>query len=1299
MNVIAWFVDSYLQRNKTLLIVILAVLLVRLFMKKLPKKYVYCLWAIVGIRMLFSFQIPSYVSIYQFFPWAEPRSFSYESAREEDGSPKGGLTNDLIQESLSSDAAWPGERQETSETKAVIKGQEENAFGSEGKGQEEIAPGSEAIGREEIASEIEGKGQEENTAASEAQEQEVTVAAKDLFYGIFFGVWLAGVAAVLGIGMFSFVRVRRLVREAVLESGNLWECDGITTPFVLGIFRPRIYVPFHLDDVRKAFVLEHERQHVRRGDPFARLLAYVLLAVYWMNPLVWLSYFCFIRDQEMSCDEAVLSRLGADRKKEYGKTLISFATEERFLGFSPVGFGESDAEKRIKNILNYKKPSFWILILGFLIVAGIGVVCLTTAINKSKEPEDNAGSRASQDLDQGGSDTNVAQSISLQKTRSFLADVDGDGKREEIGITDHNKETTIQVTLKDGTSKEISFSGVDLIQTKGEAADLDGDGRDEILLLQSSPLGSTYNWPGKVLVFQLRDGEWRQLSDELFYPEEGEYVYQEYCPKHVSDNICIGVRIETMPDGIRLNLLYGMAQMAAHGREGVLRLDCTYQAEPEEGWQVRYIYMGHDYPSNVSLLQSKYHEIYGITLGEEPTETSDVEVSLANKLFFSVPLQYFERNVEADGLGSSLSVSENGSFMGTDVKSGKDLIHTEICEFTGAFTNARRVNGKLYLLTVDGLTYPDENHSYKQGTEQYVTMKPAGIAEGDRFLLYVPGYPVAELPYKVIRALEDQGMPNWYNYALEELPCHVLLNLDQGTIYLSGYSNDYVGQRMETVGLYGELSYPCGADGGISFKSVTRLCADACGLFVQKVTYPFAASQSFTAVVRNEQLAEYLGYKTAHFPHRFSEGASWLLELKTWDEVTVGGKRVLHVTGIPKYKNGSSKGSWGTIHFLIDTENGQHYIRDWYWDNPDSLDLSWRGAYSAEESYDFWDHPVNYKELLKKDARKIDLSATIFGLSVTCEETWNNPENHTHYERRYFYNETLVGKSFGYGESRDYADDLDGDGITELICYAREMEGQDYGDVTVFRRIGNSIYMGRLTEYGSFELPNLDTLSATRRITQHYDPETHILYLTYPIEGGDYNSVSFTYEDMKFTEYSYVEPQANNWKEAYANYVRRSEYQAFSLIYLDDDEIPELFCQEGNYPRRIVSLQDGKLVERPLERNSFCYLEKKGIYFTSGGNNGEFPMEIVQLKDGEFVVLASGYQKSEFIASAESTAPDQMMEFVKYDWNGQSVTEEEYNQKIDAIIERRSTAEPKNLYTPDEMLTLLGMEIMSLAVG
>ena len=1315
MDQVSWFVDTYVQRNKELLIVILAILLIRLFMKKMPKKYVYCLWAIVGIRMLIPLTIPSSVSIYQFFPWVGA------NVQTEGLGQKGkeGLVEELPEETVAvkeaesledsgesmvsawegsdvgEDWLWIAKDEQGSDPVEVEWPEESQVIAQSDFPEEPVDLVSDAPGTEYLSDEDGGSDatvlESVSTSLDEKSSANVSEGKKLPLTLMLFALWLTGAMIVFTIGVVAYVRLRRLVRKAILVEDNVWECDGISTPFVLGVLRPRIYVPFHLGERQREMVLAHERQHLRRLDPYARLLAYLLLAIYWMNPLVWMSYFSFIRDQEMSCDEAVLAKLGTDVKKEYGMTLLSFATQERFVGFSPVAFGESDAEKRIKNVLNYKKPGFWIIVAGIAIVTCLGIVCLTTAkkkqdLGQGPEGQSEAGSPADADEMQDEETNQV----------TLLADLDGDGEKESVSVTDYARgKTTLNATLAGKALKELELQSVELIRTQCSAADLTGDGREELILLQSSPtLADSPNWPGTVLILQVDGDEWRQLGDELFYPETGEYVRQAHYPKQITDQVCIGVRIESMPDGERLHLLFGLS----HGMDGVLRLDCTYQAQPKEGWQVQYAFTGHDYVTNVSLLQGQYHALFGISMGEEPEETIALEESLADKLFYGVPLQEFERMME-EGLGSSLTVLENGSFKGVDVRSGIGLSQTEICEFTGKFANASRVNGRLYLLTVDGLTYPEENNSYKQGDDQYVTIKPIAMANGDRFLLYEPGYPVAELPYKVIRALEDQGMPSWYNYALEELPCYALLNLDQGTVYLSLYLYEYVGQRMETSGLYGDLNYPCGSNGSYSFQSVTRLCADACGLFVQKVMHPMSESKSFTELVRNEQLAEYLEYKTKHFLHRFSDGGSWRLETKTWDYLTIDGARVLHVTCIPKYKNGSAKGSWGTIHFLIDMENGQHYIRDWYWDNPDSLDAAWRGIYSAEEGYDFWDHPVKYEEILKKDAQQIDLNATIFGLPVTCEETWNNPENPTHYERRYYYKDVLVGKSYGYGVSRDYVDDLDGDGITELICYTREMETWDYGEVTVFRRIGNSIYVGRLTEYTSLELPELDALSATRRITHHYDPDSNCLYLSYPVKGGDYKTVPFTYENMRFTEYSYVEPQVNSWKEAYANYVRRSEYQSYSLVYLDGDEIPELFCQDGGYPQRIVTYHDGKIKERYLERNAFLYHEKEGIYYTTGGNMGEFPMEIVELKDGEFIVLATGYQKSEYIANAESTAPDQMTEFVKYDWNGQSVTEEEYNQKIDAIMERKSAVSPKTLYTPDEILTLLGMEITSLAVG
>jgi hypothetical protein len=655
-------------------------------------------------------------------------------------------------------------------------------------------------------------------------------------------------------------------------------------------------------------------------------------------------------------------------------------------------------------------------------------------------------------------------------------------------------------------------------------------------------------------------------------------------------------------------------------------------------------------------------------------------------------------------------MDEGGSFTGTDVSNGNGNPQTRICEFMGQISNLRKVNDLQYVFSVENLSYPDPDQITKQNGTQFVTAKPFGMEEGDRFLLYLPGYPITNLPSLVIRSLEDAGNPIWYYYSFEELPCYVLWNLEKDIVYTSFYVNEYVGQRMETVGLYGELSYPCGPNGGFSIKTATRLCADACGVFVQKVKYPKSRSQSFTAFVRNQQLADYLEYKTKHFPHAFSDG-SWMLEIKAWKEITIGNARVLHVTGTPKYRNAmtgtlfsglehyGARGSWGIIHFLIDTEDGQHYIRDWYWDAKDSRDISLRGSYSVEEAYDFWNHPVEYRSVVRNEAVKIGDQVTVMGLSVTCKETvYKSPSNPAQYNRKYYYDGLLVGESLSYGDSMDYADDLDDDGVTEIICSIRDLYAQNYEDVMVYRRKGNVIYLGRLNHPGLLELENCDDLSAERRITKHYDPEKHLLYVKYPVRGGDYASVPFTYDDMTFAEFTYLMP--SNWKEAYANYASRSDDDTFDLLYLDDDEIPELYVASLVFGgQKLISYHDGKLVEKELNGLEMLYLEKKGVFYLFGGNNGYFPAEVHQLKDGEFSLLGSGYQKKEYIANEYADNPDHVTEFDSYDWNGQSVTKEQYYQNIDALIPRKEAIFPKQSYRLYGILLELGLGLDDLADG
>ena len=172
-------------------------------------------------------------------------------------------------------------------------------------------------------------------------------------------LWIAGIAAMIGYSVYSYVKMRRLVREACLVRDNIYETDNIRTPFILGMWRPRIYVPMGLPEEQLSYVLAHEGYHLRRKDYIIKTLSYLLLAVHWFNPLVWLAFHLMVKDMEMSCDEKVLGlREGANRA--YSSTLLSFATASRFPAATPLCFGESSVGSRIQNALRWHRPKAWV---------------------------------------------------------------------------------------------------------------------------------------------------------------------------------------------------------------------------------------------------------------------------------------------------------------------------------------------------------------------------------------------------------------------------------------------------------------------------------------------------------------------------------------------------------------------------------------------------------------------------------------------------------------------------------------------------------------------------------------------------------------------------------------------------------------------------------------------------------------------------------------------------------------------------------------------------------------------------
>ena len=190
-------------------------------------------------------------------------------------------------------------------------------------------------------------------------------------------VWLAGLAVMICYSLWSWLRLRRRLAAAVPAGKNLWLADHIRSPFVLGLFRPRIYLPSSLGEREQRYILLHERYHIRRGDPLWKVLGFAALSLHWFNPLVWLAFVLAGRDMEMSCDEAVVARLGEGIRKEYSASLLNLAVGRPIISGMPLAFGEGDTKERVIHVLNWKKPKKWMKLAGslccLLAVAACGV--------------------------------------------------------------------------------------------------------------------------------------------------------------------------------------------------------------------------------------------------------------------------------------------------------------------------------------------------------------------------------------------------------------------------------------------------------------------------------------------------------------------------------------------------------------------------------------------------------------------------------------------------------------------------------------------------------------------------------------------------------------------------------------------------------------------------------------------------------------------------------------------------------------------------------------------------------------
>ena len=290
---------------------ILAVLLLRLLLKKAPKWISVVLWGIVGLRLVLPFSLQS---VFSLIPSAEVVSPSIGYARHPEINSGVSVIDNAVNPTLGTSLAA--------------------------------------------------------TPMNSVNPMQIV-----LFLGGI--IWTVGIAVLLLYGLISYLRLRRKVAEAIPYEKNTWLCDQVKTPFILGVFRPRIYLPSGLNEKETAYVLAHERAHLKRKDHLWKPLGFLLLTVYWFNPLVWVAYILLCRDIEAACDEKVISDMAMTEKKAYANALVSCSLQRRLILACPLAFGEVGVKERVKGVLNYKKPAFWIIVAALIACVVIAVCFLT----------------------------------------------------------------------------------------------------------------------------------------------------------------------------------------------------------------------------------------------------------------------------------------------------------------------------------------------------------------------------------------------------------------------------------------------------------------------------------------------------------------------------------------------------------------------------------------------------------------------------------------------------------------------------------------------------------------------------------------------------------------------------------------------------------------------------------------------------------------------------------------------------------------------------------------------------------
>lgn len=197
-------------------------------------------------------------------------------------------------------------------------------------------------------------------------------------------VWLVGILVLLLYTIISYFRLKNKISTAIILRDNIFQSENVVSPFVLGIIKPKIYLPFNMDEQDMEHVIAHEQAHIHRKDHLWKPFGFLVLTLHWFNPLMWLGYVLLCRDIELACDEKVVKEFNNEQKADYSQALLTCSVKRRVISACPLAFGEVGVKNRVKSVLSYKKPSFWIIVVAVIASIVVAVCFLTSPVTTNQ---------------------------------------------------------------------------------------------------------------------------------------------------------------------------------------------------------------------------------------------------------------------------------------------------------------------------------------------------------------------------------------------------------------------------------------------------------------------------------------------------------------------------------------------------------------------------------------------------------------------------------------------------------------------------------------------------------------------------------------------------------------------------------------------------------------------------------------------------------------------------------------------------------------------------------------------------